>query len=80
MNQYSKDNKKFDDLVKSILKEKSNGNLFDEYDNFIMINKTSIQRKINYLFEINSKIIAKNQDINDIGDIEGIEDEIVKLA
>ncbi len=79
MNQYSKDDKKFDDLVKSILKEKSNINLFDEYDSFVTNNKTKIQSAVNNLFGLQAKINNKNQQVNDIGDIEGIDKEILKL-
>lgn len=81
MNEYSREEniKKFDDLVRDILKEKNNGNLFEEYDDFVEKNKTEIQAEINHLYNFLHKISEREQEIKDIGDIEGIDLEIKSL-
>ncbi len=79
MVQYSRDSNKFDGLVKDILKEKSNGNLFEEFDDFITKNKTEIQGNLNQLFSIEDKIKAKKHEIVDVGDLKGIDEEIQKI-
>jgi predicted ATPase len=81
MNEYSREEnqEKFDNLVREILKEKANGNLFEEFDDFVERNKTTIQAEVNHIYNFLSKIIDRKQEVKDIGDIKGIELEIQKL-
>ncbi len=79
MYRYSRDEKMFDTLVKSILKEKVNGNLFEVYENFVSHNQSKISDGLIRLFDTINKVKEKEQEILDIGDLIGINLELEKL-
>jgi hypothetical protein len=76
---YSRSIDRFDELVKSILEDKTEGNLFELFDDFIIRKKTELQGDINIIFSLIDKIYSKKQTISDIGDIAGIDAEILKI-
>lgn len=79
MHQYSRNDKKFDDLIKTILKDKKNGNLFDDFESFCNQNKSSIQQSIDSIFIVKNNIVDKEKSISDLGDLEGINNQIEKF-
>lgn len=80
MNAYSgRNNEKFDKLVKDILEDRENGNLFEVYDAFVRNTKEEIYGFVTNLFSLLERMSSKKQEIPHIGDREGIRKEIEKL-
>lgn len=76
MNKYSTEREEFDKLIEDILKEKLDNNHFQQLEEFCTKNKVKIFDKLRNLFSTLNKIEAKSKDIEEIGDIKGIENEI----
>ena len=68
------------DLIERIVKENiEKQNLISTHESFLLANRTAINNSINLFCEYNRMIEVKTKEINDIGNIAGIEAEITKL-
>ncbi len=79
MYEIANDQKKTDELIEDIIKDKDEKKLLIAYYNFCDNNRTQLINKINTLFQLQSEIDKRNIEIKEKGDKLGVEKEIKLL-
>lgn len=80
INNYASDSKKIDSIVQRIInKDDEKRNALDRYSIFQINNQKDITNKIAELIDLREKKLAVDEQIKEIGNKQGLEDEISKL-